>query len=164
MKPAAQLRSSSVLGLEIDRMLLERGWTMTSLATKTDYPQSGFSRLIGGAQRFITEDHLPRIINTLATNDDEKARLVAAHLIDHRTGLPGADLVEISIKGQTAAAPTTELDDALAFLSDKARQVRSVGELIILLARNSGMPTRTNTYGFDRPAGQRPAAKRKKTK
>src|SRR3954463_4336025 len=64
--------------------------------------RSHVSRLFTGDQKQVYDADMAAILRVFRRDPHDQAELVAARCMDARTG-PGADLVEITIKGQTHA-------------------------------------------------------------
>jgi len=64
--------------------------------------RSHVSRLFTGDQKLVYDADMAAILRVFRRNPRDQAELVAARCMDVRTG-PGADLVEITIKGEEQA-------------------------------------------------------------
>jgi transcriptional regulator with XRE-family HTH domain len=94
----------SYLSTALNRALDRYQWKQADVARESGLTRSHVSRVCNGDQRSITDDDFVVLLRAFRRDPRDQAELVAARCMDARVG-PGANLVEISIKGP-APAPT----------------------------------------------------------
>lgn len=83
------------------------------IARESGLSRSHVSRLFKGDQKTIYDSDMAAILRVFKTDPRDQAELIAARCLDVRTG-PGADLVEITIKGQkrsSGSTPASEFEE-----------------------------------------------------
>lgn len=112
----------SYLSTALNRALDRYQWKQADVARETGLTRSHVSRVCNGDQRSITDEDFAVLLRAFRRDPRDQAELVAARCMDARVG-PGADLVEISIKGQVPAqaGARSELPDvALSHETERA--------------------------------------------
>lgn len=93
----------SYFSTALNRLSERHGFKQADLARESGLSRSHVSRLFKGDQKSIYDSDMAAILRVFRADPREQAELIAARCLDVRTG-PGADLVEITIKGQTKAS------------------------------------------------------------
>lgn len=102
----------SYLSTALNRTLDRYQWKQADVARETGLTRSHISRVFNGDQRTMADEDFIVLLRAFRRDPRDQAELVAARCLDARVG-PGADLVEISVKGQSPAVPParSELPD-----------------------------------------------------
>ena len=102
----------SYLSTALNRTLDRYQWKQADVARETGLTRSHISRVFNGDQRTMADEDFVVVLRAFRRDPRDQAELVAARCMDALVG-PGADLVEISIKGQSpvAAGARAELPD-----------------------------------------------------
>jgi transcriptional regulator with XRE-family HTH domain len=99
----------SYLGIKLQQVAQENSRSQREIADAAGLTKSHIHRIFSGAQKFVTDEDFAAITSATATSQRERAEIVAARARDVING-PGADLVEVTVKGK----PPNEKKDALA--------------------------------------------------
>jgi transcriptional regulator with XRE-family HTH domain len=92
----------SYFSTALNRIAEKNGLKQAEIIRESGLTRSHVSRLFSGAQKTIYDTDMIAILRVFRRDPHDQAELVAARCMDARTG-PGADLVEITIKGQGQA-------------------------------------------------------------
>ena len=93
----------SYFSTALNQLSERNGFKQADIARESGLSRSHVSRLFNGDQKAIYDSDMAAILRAFRKDPRDQAELIAARCMDVRTG-PGAELVEISIKGQTKAA------------------------------------------------------------
>lgn len=88
----------SYLSNELTTLLKKKGLQQVDIKKKTGLGVANVSRIFSGKQTYVRSPALDRIIDGLAGNPEEKARILRARLRDAYDG-KYSDLVKIGIRG-----------------------------------------------------------------
>ena len=102
----------SYFSIALNRLSEGRGFKQADLARESGLSRSHVSRLFKGDQKSIYDSDMAALLRVFRANPRDQAELIAARCLDVRIG-PGADLVEIAVKGHTKAtgdAPASEFE------------------------------------------------------
>jgi transcriptional regulator with XRE-family HTH domain len=94
----------------LNRMSERHGFKQADIARESGLSRSHVSRLFKGDQKSIYDSDMAAVLRVFRADPREQAELIAARCMDVRIG-PGADLVEIAIKGQTKASSATSASE-----------------------------------------------------
>jgi transcriptional regulator with XRE-family HTH domain len=114
----------SYLSIALQRHLERRHMNQTELARGAGLSKSHISRLLNGESHDLSDNNFRAILNTLSADQLAQAELVAARCMDTlagAAGTPGADLVEIKIKG-AAPADKRETEPPQVHLSQQTER------------------------------------------
>jgi hypothetical protein len=73
------------------------------LATLAEISEAHVSKLRSGLQTWVSPEDFEKICYAISTDERDHAELLRAFLLDHATGRPGRDLVEVRIVGKRSA-------------------------------------------------------------
>jgi len=97
----------SYLSIALQRAAETNRKTQTDIANLSGVSRSFISRLMSGDALELSDKNFTAILKAFAATPQTQAELVAARCMDARVG-PGAELVEISIKGHTAKSAKSQ--------------------------------------------------------
>jgi transcriptional regulator with XRE-family HTH domain len=103
----------SYLSNALIRMSEKHGLLQADIVRRSKLSSSHISRAFKGESHTLADHHFAAVLDVFAADVQAQAELVAARCRDARAGVetnPGAALVEISIKGRTAAKPAVQPD------------------------------------------------------
>lgn len=92
----------SYLSIALQRRIERRQMNQSDLAKQSGISKSYISRLFSGVATELSDENFVALLKVFAADPAAQAELVAARCMDVRTG-PGAELVEISVKGRAPA-------------------------------------------------------------
>src|SRR5215470_1625524 len=96
----------SYFSTALNRLSERHGFKQADIARESGLSRSHVSRLFKGDQKSIYDSDMAAILRVFRADPRNQAELIAARCMDVRIG-PGADLVEITIKGQPKASGAT---------------------------------------------------------
>ena len=88
----------SYLSIALQRQIERRRMNQSELARGAGLSKSHISRLFNGESHDLSDENFIAILKTFSADPLAQAELIAARCMDSRVG-PGADLVEIRVKG-----------------------------------------------------------------
>lgn len=88
----------SYLSIALQRQIERRRMNQSELARGAGLSKSHISRLFNGESHDLSDENFVAILKTFSADPLSQAELIAARCMDARVG-PGADLVEIRVKG-----------------------------------------------------------------
>src|SRR5258708_24250787 len=106
MGHAGQKNFMSYFSTALNRISERNAFKQADIARESGLSRSHVSRLFKGDQKTIYDTDMAAILRVVHRDPREQAELIAARCMDVRTG-PGAELVEITIKGQAKAGRDT---------------------------------------------------------
>ena len=89
----------SYLSIALQRRIERRQMNQSDLARQCGLSRSYISRLFSGDSHELSDHNFINILKVFSADPQAQAELVAARCMDARVG-PGAELVEISVKGR----------------------------------------------------------------
>lgn len=92
----------SYLSIALQRRIERRQMNQSDLANQSGISKSYISRLFSGVAKELSDENFVAVLKVFAADPQAQAELVAARCMDVRTG-PGAELVEINVKGRALA-------------------------------------------------------------
>ena len=110
----------SYLSIALQRQIERRRMNQTELARGAALSKSHISRLFNGESHDLSDDNFIAILKTFSADPLAQAELIAARCMDSRVG-PGADLVEIRVKG-AGQADKREIDPPQVHLSQETER------------------------------------------
>jgi transcriptional regulator with XRE-family HTH domain len=96
----------SYFSTALNRLSERHGFKQADIARESGLSRSHVSRLFKGDQKSIYDSDMAAILRVFRADPRNQAELIAARCMDVRIG-PGADLVEITIKGQPKSSGAT---------------------------------------------------------
>ncbi len=100
----------SYFSTALNRLSERHGFKQADIARESGLSRSHVSRLFNGDQKAIYDSDMAAILRVFRNDPHDQAELIAARCMDVRTG-PGAELVEIAIKGQPRAGSITPVNE-----------------------------------------------------
>jgi len=102
----------SYFSIALQRRLERRSMNQSDVAKQSGISRSYISRLLSGEFSELSDANFTSLLKVFAADPQAQGELVAARCMDARVG-PGSELVEISVKGHTAAkdAKVSEFPD-----------------------------------------------------
>ena len=92
----------SYLSIALQRQIERRRMNQSELARGAGLSKSHVSRLFSGESKDLSDENFVAILKTFSADPHTQAELIAARCMDTlagAAGTPGADLVEIRVKG-----------------------------------------------------------------
>ncbi len=100
----------SYFSTALNRISERNAFKQADIARESGLSRSHVSRLFKGDQKTIYDTDMAAILRVFHRDPREQAELIAARCMDVRTG-PGAELVEITIKGQAKTGRDTSASE-----------------------------------------------------
>lgn len=135
----------SYLGVALERIAKENKRSQKDIAESANMPRSTVNRYFTGLYKEISDNEFAELIAAVTSKPGSRAELVAARCEDVRNG-PGADLVEITVRGKPAERKQVnevklgpDHERALAFLRSQIPVNPALGDLVKNMAAAMGM-------------------------
>ena len=138
----------SYLSIALQRQIERRRMNQSELARGASLSKSHISRLFNGESHDLSDENFIAILKTFSADPLSQAELVAARCMDARVG-PGADLVEIRVKGAGQAEKreieppqihlSQEIERAFAWLRGQCPLNPDLEKHLVGYARLTGM-------------------------
>lgn len=96
----------SYFSIALNRLSERNEFKQADIARESGLSRSHVSRLFNGDQKAIYDSDMAAILRVFHKDPHDQAELIAARCMDVRIG-PGAELVEITIKGRTKTSGPT---------------------------------------------------------
>lgn len=140
----------SYFSTALNRLSERHGFKQADIARESGLSRSHVSRLFNGDQKAIYDSDMAAILRVFSNEPHDQAELIAARCMDVRTG-PGAELVEITIKGQPGVGNITpirefpnvelrhETERAIAWLRSQCPVNPDLEKHLVGYARLTGM-------------------------
>jgi transcriptional regulator with XRE-family HTH domain len=100
----------SYFSTALNRLSERHGFKQADLSRESGLSRSHVSRLFKGEQKSIYDSDMAAILRVFGADPRDQAELIAARCLDVRIG-PGADLVEITIKGRNRVGGNAEASE-----------------------------------------------------
>ncbi len=129
---------------QVRSLMNKRGKRVADVCREAPIPAATMSRLLHDKQRFLSDKDFTNLSRVLAQNDNERALLIRARMLDLCQG-PGCERIEVVVKGKPEgeALPrvplSPELRAAFAFLMRTAPQSTNLETALVGLAKLMGM-------------------------
>jgi len=138
----------SYFSTALKRVTERNGLKQADIVRESRLTRSHVSRLFTGGQTLVYDADFAAILRVFRRNPHDQAELVAARCMDARNG-PGAELVEITIKGEAERREgrhrpeeielSHETERALAWLRSRCPVNPALEEHLVGYARLTGM-------------------------
>jgi len=147
MQHRHQKNLMSYLSVALQRQADNRQLNQSELARRSGLSRSFISRIMSGESQEISETNFVAILKVFSGEPRAQAELVAARCMDARIG-PGAELVEVRVKGTTAAVDevppdqlrlSRETERAFAWLRSQCPLNPELEKHLVGYARLTGM-------------------------
>jgi transcriptional regulator with XRE-family HTH domain len=99
----------SYFSTALNRLSERNGFKQADIARESGLSRSHVSRLFTGDQKALYDSDMAAILRVFHHDPRDQAELIAARCMDVRIG-PGAELVEITIRGQTRSSDHASAD------------------------------------------------------
>lgn len=93
----------SHFGTHLKTLMERKQISGAKLARLSGVDDSKISRYLSGDQKWVSPDHMEKIVKAISNDPQDQAELLRAHLYDECTGL-GSELIEIRITGREQSA------------------------------------------------------------
>lgn len=100
----------SYFSIALNRLSERNEFKQADIARESGLSRSHVSRLFSGGQKAIYDSDMAAILRVFHKDPRDQAELLAARCMDVRIG-PGAELVEITIKGRTKTSGPTSANE-----------------------------------------------------
>ena len=147
MQHRHQKNLMSYLSVALQRQADNRQLNQSELARRSGLSRSFISRIMSGESQEISETNFVAILKVFSGEPRAQAELVAGRCMDARIG-PGAELVEVRVKGTTAAVDevppdqlrlSRETERAFAWLRSQCPLNPELEKHLVGYARLTGM-------------------------
>ena len=100
----------SYFGIALNRLSERNGFKQADIARESGLSRSHVSRLFNADQKALYDSDMAAILRVFQKDPRDQAELIAARCMDVRIG-PGAELVEITIKGRAKTSGPTSANE-----------------------------------------------------
>jgi hypothetical protein len=100
----------SYFSIALNRLSERNGFKQADIARESGLGRSHVSRLFNADQKALYDSDMAAILRVFHKDPRDQAELIAARCMDVRIG-PGAELVEITIKGRTKSSGPTSANE-----------------------------------------------------